>query len=64
METRARKRGLTEPGRLIADVLEREKRETMRFETQQQRLQMRPQDRLTIEEGQEEGERKRRKKNK
>lgn len=45
---------MIEPAKLIADMLEKEKRETQRFEMQQQRLQMRPQDRLAIGEGQEE----------
>ena len=53
MESRALKRGLTEPGRFLANELNQERREINRFEMQQQRLQMRPRDRLAIEQNQE-----------
>jgi hypothetical protein len=56
MESRATKRGLMDPGRFLADEFNREKREITRFEMLQQRLQIRPRDRLSIEEEEEEQE--------
>jgi hypothetical protein len=53
MESRATKRGLMDPGRFLADEFNREKREITRFEMLQQRLQIRPRDRLAIEEEEE-----------
>lgn len=54
MSGRATKRGLDDAGRYINNMLNKERRKATRFATEQQRLQVRPQGNLTIEQGQRE----------
>jgi len=56
MSSRATRRGLEDAGKYVANMLNREKRTATRFAMDQQRLQMRPRDRLAIEQGQREAQ--------
>lgn len=54
MSRRATMRGLDDAGRYMANMLNSERRKATRFAVEQQRLQMRPQGQLAIEQGQRE----------
>jgi hypothetical protein len=58
MEKNASKLGLTDPGKFLTNVLNKERHEINRFEMEQQRLHTRPRGRLAIEEqpGEPEGQ--------